>query len=110
PPTRARGYAPPLIGLTPRRREPAPRRAQEAPVDWSTRRGRRPGFRRPRSPAAMCANRGPNDAKNTLQGVALIDRGAQRMPRIDLVDLQGGRIKARVLERPHVVRMRFTAI
>jgi hypothetical protein len=56
------------------------------------------------------ADRGANGPKNALQGVALIDCGTQRVPRIDLVDLERGRIEPRVLERTYVEGVRLAAM
>src|ERR1700728_2535233 len=63
-----------------------------------------------RAPAAVAADRGTHGAKDALQRIALVDRGTQRMPRIDLVDQQRRRVEARVLEWTHMERMRFAAM
>ena len=63
-----------------------------------------------RAPAAMAADGGAHGTEDALQRVALVDRRAQRMPGVDLVDLQRGRIEARVLERPHVIGVRLAAV
>ena len=54
-------------------------------------------------PAAVRAHRAANLTKYSPQRIALIDRGAQWMPGIDLIDLQRDRIEARVLKRAHVI-------
>ena len=77
-------------------------------------------FRNARSNAALwptstarrhpcSADRGAHGAEYALQGIALIDGRTQRMPRIDLVDLQRCRIEPRIFEWPHVIGMRFAA-
>src|SRR5580658_5890215 len=62
------------------------------------------------APAPLCTDSAANLTKYPPQRIALIDRGAQRMPGIDPIDLQRDGIEARVLKRAHVIGMRGAAI
>ncbi len=53
--------------------------------------------------AAVMAHRAAHLPEDTLQRVALGQRGPQRVPGIDAIDLQGGRLHVGALEGLHVV-------